>query len=216
MTLPLPQQMLLLSAETARHRLDVASVLVRGPLLRAAAAADLALHGALRPSGRRGRVERTGAGDAGGDPFLAAVLDAVPTDRERRWFGVVDEDFHLAEDAVLDGLEADGTITTERRRAWGLFPVRRTTVTRPAQVTELRERVRDAVLGGHDPAEVAIADAVLAVLAADGGVGVAFGIREQHRHRAAFKDVADRVEARLPGFREGTLYAIAARRAAAS
>lgn len=76
--------------------------------------------------------------------------------------------------------------------------------------------MRDTVLGGHDPAGLPIGDAVLALLTADGGVASTFDVREQHRHRDAFRAVAHRVESCLPGLREGMLYALAARRAAAS
>ncbi|MFC5138851.1 GPP34 family phosphoprotein [Actinomycetospora rhizophila] len=209
----LPQQMLLLAHDARRDRLDVASTLVRGPLLRAAAVAELALRGSLRAAG--GWVERV-AGARPGDPFLAAVLDAVPHDRPRRWLDVVDEDWHRAEDAVLDQLAAAGTLRTRRSRTWNLFPVRHAVLAEPARAQALRDRVRDTVLGGHDPAGLPIGDAVLALLAADGGVASTFDVREQHRHRDAFRAVAHRVESRLPGLREGTLYALAARRAAAS
>lgn len=205
----LPQQLLLLSHDPARDRLDVTSALVRGPLLRAAAVAELALRGLLRPVDRR--VERA-AGSTPGDPFLTAVLDAVPADRPRSWFEVIDEDFDRAEDAVLDGLAAAGTLRTVRARTWNLFPVRRAVLADPARATALRERVRGAVLGGRD---LRTEDAVLALLAADGGVATTFGVREQHRHRGAFAAVAGHVESRLPGLRMGTLWSLAARRAEA-
>ncbi|GAA4916021.1 hypothetical protein EV188_104440 [Actinomycetospora succinea] len=56
---------------------------------------------------------------------------------------------------------------------------------------------------------------MLALLAADGGIATTFGVREQHRHRDAFRAVAGHVEARLPGLRMGTLWSLAARRAEA-
>ncbi|MEJ2865587.1 GOLPH3/VPS74 family protein [Actinomycetospora flava] len=206
----LPQQLLRLSYDTAKGRLDVASGLVRGPLLRAAAAAELTLGGRLHTAG--GRVERTPGATGPDDPFLADVLAAVPPERPRNWFRVIDEGFERAEDAVL---APGGAVRTVRRRRWGVVPGRGI-VADPAAVHTLRERVRDAVLGGHDPDRVPIADAVLALLAADGHVAVTFGVREQQRHRDAFRAVAGRVESRLPGFREGTLFAVAARRAAAA
>lgn len=207
----LPQQMLLLSHDAAKDRLDVVSELVRGPLLRAAAAAELALRGLLRTDGVS--VERVPGAPRPDDPFLAAVFGAVPPDRPRRWSGVIGEDGDRAEDAVRDALETAGAIRTGRGRVWSPFPVRRTTVADPAAVGVLRARVREAVLGGHD---LPAADAVLALLAADGHVAVTFPVREQHRHREAFRALAERVEARLPGFREGALLAVADRRAAAT
>lgn len=209
----LPQQLLLLSHDPAKQRLDVTSTLVRGVLLRAAAVAELTLRGLLRPAGAA--VERAGDGDPGG-PFLAAVLAAVPVDRPRPWVDVITDDHERAEDAVIAGLEAGGTLRATWSRTWSLFTVRRAVLADPAGATALRERVRAGVLGGHDPAAVPVADAVLALLAADGGVAVTVGVREQHRHREAFRAAAHHVEAHLSGFREGMLYAVAARRAAAT
>ncbi|WP_207787349.1 hypothetical protein, partial [Actinomycetospora cinnamomea] len=54
------------------------------------------------------------------------------------------------------------------------------------------------------------------MLAADGQVGVVFGLREQHRHRTAFKAVAGDVDSLLPGLRSGALSSVAARRGAPS
>jgi hypothetical protein len=116
---------------------------------------------------------------------------------------------------VLEQMAADGTLRARRSRSWNLFPVRHTVLAAPARAQELRDRVRDTVLGGHDPAELTVADAVLAVLAADGGVASTFTIREQHRHRDAFRALAHRVESCLPGLRMGVLWSLAARRAEA-
>ncbi|MHC1558888.1 GOLPH3/VPS74 family protein [Actinomycetospora sp. C-140] len=210
---PWPRQMYLLCYDTGKGRLEAASVLVRGPLLRAAAIADLVHRGLLRD--RDGRAARTSAGTPD-DPFLAAVLDSVPADRPRRWFGVVDDHWWTAEHAVRDALAADGTATLARRRRLGLFPTTDVAVSDPGEVHALRARVRGAVLGEHDPAAVPIEDALLATLAADGHVALAFGLREQHRHRATFSVLAERVDAAFPGLRAATQWSVAARRASSA
>lgn len=215
MNQPLPHRMFLLCYDTDKDRLDSSSVLVRGPLMRAAAVADLTIGGLLRD--RDGKAERTpAAATAPSDAFLAEVLHEVPQDRPRRWFKVVESGWHTAEGAVRDQLASIGTITIDRRRALGLFPVRHITLAEPEQARALQDRVRNVVLSGHDPATVAIEDATLAALAADGDVGTVFTTRERITHRHAFRAVTDHVDTTLPGLRKALLWSIAARRSAAS
>ncbi len=212
---PLPQRMYLLCWDGDKNRLDPASVLARGPLLRAAAVAELTLGGLLQDlDGKAGRTPQ--AARTPDDPFLAQVLDGVPPDRPRRWASVLDRDWHQAEAAVRDQLEAAGALAVERRRALGLFPVRRVTVTDPDRARTLRERVRNAVLGGHDPAGVAIEDTSLALFAANGDVHTVFTPRERRAHRKAFRAIADHVDTVLPGLRKGLIWSVAARRSAAA
>ncbi|MFI7121200.1 GPP34 family phosphoprotein [Amycolatopsis sp. NPDC049868] len=207
----LPQRMYLLGYDTERNRLDPTSAVVRGPLLRAAAVADLILAGLLTDHG--GKAERTAAaGLAPADPFLAKVLEDAPGAKPRRWHAVVDRDWHKAEDIVRDQLATDGTITVGRHRVMGIFPVRDITLADPPQVQGLRERVRDVVLNGQDPAAVPIEDAVLAMLSAEGDVHTVFSAKENRANRSAIKALAAHVDTVLPGLRKAVQYSVAARR----
>ncbi|UMO99304.1 GPP34 family phosphoprotein [Amycolatopsis sp. EV170708-02-1] len=211
MTQSLPQRMYLLGYDTEKSRLDPASAVVRGSLLRAAAVAELILAGLLID--RDGKAERTAAaGLAPGDPFLAKVLEDAPGAKPRRWLTVVDRDWHKAEDVVRDQLATAGTITVGRHRALGIFPVRDITLADPPQADALRERVRDVVLSGRDPAAVPIEDAVLAVLSAEGDVHTVFSAKENRAHRSAIKALAARFDTTLPGLRKAVQYSVAARR----
>jgi hypothetical protein len=214
-TLPLPHQLFLLSHVPEKSTLDANSALVRGSLLRAAAVADLRIAGLLRD--RDGRADRAAGPVPGGlDPFLADVLGSVGPDRPRRWFGVVDHRWHTAERAVRESLVATGTITAERRRVLLVVPARRIEVLDPGPVQELRARVRDAVLGGRDPGDVPIGDAVLVVLADDGDVRTLVRRRELRAHKPAVRALRERVERELPGLRKAMSYSVAARRTAAT
>lgn len=213
MNQPLAHQMYLLCYDVEKGRIESSSALVRGQLVRAAAVADLALGGWLRD--RAGKAERTTA-EVPDDPFLAEVLDHVSPDRPRRWFTVVDHSWHTAEATVRDLLASTGVITADRRRALGLFPVHDIALPDPERVRALQRRVRDAVLGGHDPAGIAIEDAVLATFALQGDVRTAFSPKERRAHREVVRAVADRVDAGLPRLRKALDYSIAARRAGAT
>ncbi|TDD55159.1 GPP34 family phosphoprotein [Saccharopolyspora elongata] len=81
-----------------------------------------------------------------------------------------------------DELAATGAITVDRRRVLGLVPVN-VVLDDPGQARALRDRVRTAVLGGHDPATAGIEDLTLAAFAAEGDVRTAFSGRERHAHR---------------------------------
>ncbi|GAA3365511.1 GOLPH3/VPS74 family protein [Saccharopolyspora gregorii] len=209
----LPDRMFLLSYDVDKGKLDAASVLVRGSLLRAAAVVELVERGLLREGG--GKAERTPAA-APEDAFLAHVLDAVREDRPRRWTTLIDTGFQHAEGAVRDRLAAAGVITAERRRALGLFPVHDITATAPGQVRELQARVRDVVLGGRPPTAHEPQDVVLAAFALEGDVRTAFTGKERRAHRDAAKAVAAHVDERLPHLRKALTLSIAARRSAAT
>ncbi|AUI59636.1 GPP34 family phosphoprotein [Amycolatopsis sp. BJA-103] len=215
MSQSLPQRMYLLGYDSEKNRLDPVSALVRGALLRAAAVAELIIGGLL--TDRDGKAERTAAaGLTPIDPFLAEVLEDAPGEKPRRWFTVVDREWHKAEDTVRDQLAASGVLFVEKRRAMGIFTVRDITLMDPQRTQELRERVRNVVLSGQDPATVAIEDAVLAMLSAEGDVYTVFGPKEKRANKSAVKALAEHVDTVLPGLRKAAQYSIAARRAAVS
>ena len=211
----LAHRMFLLSYDVDKGKLDAASVLVRGSLLRAAAVVELVRRDLLRDSG--GKAERTpAAAFPPDDAFLADVLGAVREDRPRRWSTLIDTGFQHAEGAVRDQLAATGVITAERRRALGLFPVHDITAADPGQVRELQARVRDVVLGGRAPAAHEPDDVVLAAFALEGDVRTAFTGKERRAHRDAAKAAAAHVDERFPGLRKALTLSIAARRTAAT
>ncbi|GAA1185557.1 GOLPH3/VPS74 family protein [Pseudonocardia alaniniphila] len=209
---PLPHQLFLLSYDPARARLDDDSAAVRGSLLRAAAIAELRIAGLLRD--RDGRAERTSATVTTPlHPFLAEVLDDVPQDRPRRWFGVLERRWYQAEGTVRDQLAAAGVVRVERRRILGLIPTRRIEVPDPGPVRALRASVREVVRAGADPAAVPLQEALLAVLAIDGDVSTMFGWRELRAHKPAVRALAQRIDRELTGLRPALFASIAARRA---
>jgi hypothetical protein len=209
--LPLPHQLLLLSLQPEKGRLDADSEPVRGSLLSAAAVADLCIGGLLHD--HDGRAERTSTTPPDGlDPFLAEVLGDVPASGSRSWFEVLESRWEKTEGAVRDHLVATGHLTIEHRQIIG--PIRRTKilVTDPGRVRALRERVRDAALGGTGSASVPLGEAVLATLAVDGLVGTMFRWRELTTHKRGIRALADRIDREMPSLRKALSYSIAVRR----
>jgi hypothetical protein len=214
MSWTLPQRLYLLSYHVEKGKLDLASVLVRGQLMRAAAVTELAIGGQLVE--QDGKAARDLDHPAPEDPFLADVLEYVSPDKPRRWFSVVDHRWAKAESTVKDQLIADGTITVGKGKALGLIPVDELTLANPHEVTSLRETTRNAVLPGRDPATVPVDEAALALFAAEGDVGSVFTHKERSRHKAGFKALAKQFDATLPGLRKALQLSIAARRGAAA
>ncbi|WP_328603551.1 GPP34 family phosphoprotein [Amycolatopsis sp. NBC_00345] len=214
MSWTLPQRLYLLSYHGEKGRLDLASVLVRGQLMRAAAVAELAIGGQLVDQG--GKAGRVPGRPAPEDPFLADVLEYVSPDKPRRWFTVVDHRWAKAESTVKDQLAGNGTITVGKGKALGLIPVEEITLGNPHEVTGLRETTRNAVLLGRDPATVPADEAALALFAAEGDVGSVFTHKERSRHKGEFKALAKQFDATVPGVRKALQLSIATRRGAAA
>ncbi|MBN6036562.1 GPP34 family phosphoprotein [Amycolatopsis sp. 195334CR] len=206
----LPQRLYLLVFRPEENKLDSASALVRGQLVRAGAVAELRLTGLLHDHG--GKAVPNPATPPPRDPFLAEVFHDAP----RTWFNLVDRNWHKAERTVRDQLEAAGAVTVGKGRALGLFPTREPSLAEPRRVGALREQVRNAVLLGHDPAGVPVADAVMAVLTADCDVRSVFTPKERRAHKPALTALRNHVDAVLPGLRKATELSIAARRAGAA
>ncbi|OZM71285.1 GPP34 family phosphoprotein [Amycolatopsis antarctica] len=214
MDLTLPQRLYLLIFNLEKNKLDSASALVRGQLMRAAAVGELTITGVLRDVG--GKAVRDAATPPPSDSFLAEVFYDVSPEKPRKWFSLVDENWHKAEATVRDQLEASGAITVDRSRMLGIFPTRRTTPGDPAQVSALRENIRNAVLLARDPATLPPEDAVLAVLAADGDLYSVFTPRQRRENKQALTALRDHVDATMPGLRRATGLSMAARRAGAA
>ncbi|WP_026197468.1 GOLPH3/VPS74 family protein [Sciscionella marina] len=214
MDLTLPQRLYLLCFDPGRNKLDTASVLVRGSLLRAAAVAELRTRGLL--GDRDGKAVRETSAAQPSDPFLAGVLDHVSPHKPCRWFTLLERDWYKAEKIVREQLEAKRLVAGNRVRRLGILPGREVGLADPGQVTTLRENTRNTVLLGGDPAAAPVDAAVLAVFATDGDVRSVFTTQERREHKQAIKALGARVEDALPGLRKALGYAIAARRMSAS
>ncbi|WP_031464899.1 GOLPH3/VPS74 family protein [Sciscionella sediminilitoris] len=210
----LPQRLYLLCFDPGRNKLDTASVLVRGSLLRAAAVAELRMRGLL--SDRDGRAVRETSATRPSDPFLAGVLDHVSPHKPCRWFTLLERDWYKAEKTVREQLEANGPVIGNRVRRLGILPGKEFSLADPGQVSALRENTRNTVLRHGDPAVSPVEMAVLAVFSADGDVRSVFTTKERREHKQAIKALRARVEDELPGLRKALGYAIAARRMPAS
>ncbi|GLU50185.1 GOLPH3/VPS74 family protein [Nocardiopsis ansamitocini] len=210
MDLTLPQRLYLISYDTDKGRFDPVSTTYRGPLLRAAALAELIIGGLLH--GRGGKAEHTAVRPPE-DPFLAEVLADVAPNEPGHWINAVQRGTVRAEEAVCEQLVANGSITVERGRMLGVFPTRTVTPNDPGQVRLLREHTRNAVVAGHDPATVPIEDAALAVIAVEGDIWTVFGPQERGTHKAALKALQKRFDSEVPALRNAILTTVVNSRA---
>ncbi|WP_435111930.1 GOLPH3/VPS74 family protein [Nocardiopsis synnemataformans] len=207
MDLTLPQRLYLLSYDTDKNRFDPVSAAYRGQLLCAAALADLTLGGLLSP--RDGKVTRAIA-RAPKDPFLARVLSDLSPNEPHHWINLLYLQMGRAEEMVRGELVADGAVTVRRGRTLGVFPTRTVVLDRPEEVSRLRERTRDAVLGGRDAAAVPLQDAAMVAIAAEGDVWTVFAPNERWRHRPAVRALQERFDAAAPGLRNAVRTAVMA------
>jgi hypothetical protein len=118
---------------------------------------------------------------------------------------------HQADGAVRDHLVGLGHITIEHRQILGPFRLSKIVVADPDRVQALRDRVRDAALGGSESASVPLGEAVLATLAVDGLVGTTFRWRELTTHRRGIRALAERIDREMPSLRKALSYSIAVR-----
>lgn len=199
MDMTLPQRLYLLGYDLDRHRLDPVGTAHRGQLLSAAALTDLVVSGLLRA--REGTVERTVDSSVPDDPFLAAILKTVPPTRSRHWITSLYPEMSRAEDLVRAELVAAGIVSVGQRRLLGLIPVRTIALDRPEQAVRLRERTRDAAMGGQDPNRVPLEDMTLAVLAVEGDVDTVFTARDRWDHRRSLTALGERFDTTFPGLR---------------
>ena len=212
MTESLPQQMYLLCYDPDKGKIELASAGTRDVLLRAAAAGQMTIGGLLRD--HNGKAERTtAAATTSEDPFLAEVLGDVPGDRPRRWFTVVYPGRYTAEATIRGQLAEAGAITDDSDRVLRLIPVHHITLADPQHLHILQDRIGKAVLGGQDPASLSIEDAVLAVLAVEGGVSTLFGLKDRFTHRDTIRELSAHVDSQLPGLRKAVTLAVARTRA---
>ncbi|MEV0264271.1 GPP34 family phosphoprotein [Streptomyces sp. NPDC050617] len=148
------------------------------------------------------------------DPFLAEALREVAADKPRHWIAFLLRDAHTAEAAVREQLGDTGVITVRQGRALGVLPTRKVTVNTPEEVRVLREKARNAVLLGPDPATVPVDETAMAVLAAEGEIESVFTLTERWKHRKAFAALGDQFDAVVPGLRQALRAAVASSRSA--
>ncbi|MEV0278641.1 GPP34 family phosphoprotein [Streptomyces sp. NPDC050610] len=211
----------------------------RGLLLRAAALTELTVDG--RIEGRDGKAVRKTAAEppsdpslaeppsdpplaeppsdlcfaeSPSDPFLDDVLSGVSTDEPRHWMTLLQRDAHTAEAAVREQLAATGVITVRQGKALGVLPTSKITVNTPEEIRALRERVRNAVMLGLDPATAPVDETAAAVLAAESEVESVFTLKERWKHRKALSALGAHYDGAVPGLREALRAAVASSRAA--
>ena len=80
----------------------------------------------------------------------------------------------------------------------------------------LRERARNALFAGGDPATSPIEDAVAAAIAVAGGIVTVFGPAELRRYKAEIAALDGHVDAAAPGVLKAVRLAVAATRSAAT
>ncbi|MFD0020575.1 GPP34 family phosphoprotein [Streptomyces sp. NPDC058382] len=194
----LPQNLYLLCYTVDKGKFELTNLQGRGQLLRAGALTELAIDGLVSAEG--GKVARRAAKPPG-DPFLAEVWRDLPTEKPKRWLQFVHNKAHTAEKPVRDQLAATGAVTVHHEKRLGLLPVDRVVVNGPDQVLALQESVRNAVLGGADPAEIPVDELTMAVFAAEVEVTSVLTGKERREHRSVLKTLAARYDGIVPGLR---------------
>ncbi|MFH8984732.1 GOLPH3/VPS74 family protein [Streptomyces varsoviensis] len=206
----LPQRMYLLSLYADDGEPGLGRY--RGLLMRAAALTELTLDERLAEES--GKALLKPVDEPPSDPFLAEVLRDVSPDEPRHWMTLLQNDAHTAEAAVREHLAEAGVITVRQGTALGVLPTRKITVNTPEEIRGLRERVRNAVMLGLDPATLPLTETATAVLAAEGEVESVFTLRERWRHRKALAALGDHFDGAVPGLRQAFRAAVASSRAA--
>ncbi|WP_367048352.1 GPP34 family phosphoprotein [Streptomyces sp. Je 1-332] len=194
----LPQRLYLLCYTVDQGKFQLDNLQGRGQLLRAGALAELARDGLLDATG--GRVMRR-PGKAPEDAFIASVWDELPDNKPKGWLQFIHNKAHTAETPVRDQLAARGEVDVSPGKVMGLIPADRVTVAHPQEVRALQDRVRDTVLGGADPASIALDELAMAVFAAELEVTCVWSRGDRRTHKAALKARAARFDELVPGLR---------------
>ncbi|GAA2067427.1 hypothetical protein GCM10009801_14760 [Streptomyces albiaxialis] len=195
----LPQRLFLLCYTVRKEKFELTNLQGRGQLLRAAALAELALDGRIGAEGGKGRRTATEPPE---DTFLAEVWHEVPADKPKSWLSLVHGKAHASEKPVRLQLAATGAVTVQHDKWMKMLAVDRVTVMDPEGVRAEQETVREAVLGGADPAAVPMDALTMAVLAAETEVTSVFSGKERAGHKEALKALAARFDAAVPGLRK--------------
>lgn len=205
----LPQRLYLLGHTPGTRRFEAAGLRFPGPLLRAAALAELTVRGLL--DDRSGKAVRKAA-EPPHDSFLAEVWHDVPARRGHRWLTLLHHRAHEADAAVREQLAALGTITLAGEGRTGAAASPQVTVVHPDHVLGLREKARNPVLLGPEPATVSPADVATTVLAADGEVHSVFTRNERRTHLQALRALGAQFDDAVPGLRTALRTSVASSR----
>lgn len=201
----LPARIYLLAYDLDRRKLAANELPV---LLRGAVLADLNLRGCLTAAGRSVEASAT---ERTGDSVLDAVLRDVSERGPHGWRYWLRRNARQTVRDVQQQLVSAGTITVEHGRVL-FFPTTRITVCDPAEVTALRESVRDAVRGDGS---VSPQDATLVALVAVGELGTVLSRKDRRTHSKRIKELTEQGSAAVPALAK-VLSQIKAARVAAS
>ncbi|KPC64701.1 GOLPH3/VPS74 family protein [Streptomyces chattanoogensis] len=164
-------------------------------LIRAALLTELALGGHLADAD--GDAVVTAPGPTG-DPVLDRTLDDVATHR-RSWKAWVRHDRKETLEAVEDHLAMLGVLTVEEKASLGPGGKRRVTVTDPAAVTALQDRLSGVLHASGPVAQVDAADAALVVLAAAGSARSVVSRKDRRDHKDRIEALTARLGEAGPG-----------------
>ncbi|WP_316521058.1 GOLPH3/VPS74 family protein [Kitasatospora brasiliensis] len=187
----LPEKLYLLAYDPRRARTTQHSTL--NLLLQAAALTELLRRGLLYEEGRKAVARvRTGAAEAGLDPYSAALLEQVKGARPRSWNAWIGRAKSAGRDQpvrrVRDGLADAGLITLRPHRVAGLFPVTLVTLDDPGAREALAAAVTRALTGPLS--RVDPADAALTALVATGRLRSALSAGQRREYRGRIKKLA--------------------------
>lgn len=185
----LPAQLFLLAFDLRKERLTGRSEL--GYLLRAAALAELLMHGHLVHTSGKACVASTPADLYPASAAVWTQIAQAPPRSWRRWIGT---DRKLVFDLACDELAIAGVIKVERRRVLGVFPYTEITLRRPYVARRLHEQVGGAIRGGHPVKRIDPTIRALAALAAAGELSVVIGWTERLRYKARLTQLTEPIE----------------------
>ncbi|MBK1783152.1 GPP34 family phosphoprotein [Prauserella sp. ASG 168] len=176
-TSTLPARALLLAFDRRKQKLTGKGQL--GHLLRAAALAELVLHGHLTDDGDKAHPVTAPPGPA--DSVLRHVWDQIEQDPPRAWRRWVAKDRARTMELVHAELVAARVVRVERHRVLGLFPATRVTLRQPHVARRLGEQVGRAVRGSQPVGRVDREIGALAALASAAQLAAVFSGRERRR-----------------------------------
>ncbi|MEV5807209.1 GPP34 family phosphoprotein [Streptomyces parvulus] len=198
MLLTLPQRMYLLAYSVDKEKFESTNLQGRGPLLRAAALAELTLDGLL--DAQQKTVARR-PGPAPDDDFLAGVWRDVP-EKPQGWLKLIHDKHTTAEKPVREQLIRAGSISSRAKRGLLSSLVSpQVQVSDPHQVMALQKTARQAVLAEADPALVPDQELVMTVLPVECEMSSVFTSRETREHKHTLKQLAERFDELVPGLR---------------
>jgi len=161
----LPQRIFVLAYNPDKGRVGWDTNL--GAMLRAAALADLYVHGNLTDERGRATID---VRHPCHDPVLQALLEEIAGSKPRIWQSWVDRRQSAAISAVRQQLSDRGWARLEPRRILGLFPTTKVTIRDPRVRKELLGRVNAALKKPID--RIDRADAALVAIVAAGDLSL--------------------------------------------